>query len=283
VKLPPPPRFNSAAYSLDGMPEILEGWSKPPEVLDGRSGVVRLHQHSALAADFEHLHPNMSASVFGATATSLLADSLRGSESLGAVLEQVSLSVAFPDDTLGNQLKQVARLIKARTALGTERDVFFVRVPRFDTHSDGVSALEWLFGDVDTALGAFVGEMRAQGVWESIVVQSASEFGRTLVSNGQGTDHGWGGNMFTLGGAVRGGRIHGHFPPTLSVDGSLSIGRSGRLIPTTAWEGMWKALAQWFGVRDERLADVLPNLANFGDSHLLTSEQLFHADGGGTL
>jgi len=271
---PASPRFRSAAYSLKGVPEVLEGWDRPPEVLDAKSGVIRLHQHAHLADHFARLHTNESASIFSATATRLLAESLRGSEALGSILSQMTLNVTFPDSELGWQLKQVSRLIRARSALGSERDVFFVQVPRFDTHSDSVSVLEWLFGDVDTALGAFVAEMKAQGTWDSVVVQSVSEFGRALVSNGQGTDHGWAGNHFTLGGKVRGGRIHGRFPSTLRTDGPLSIGRAGRLIPTTAWEGMWKPLAQWFGVHDERLADVMPNLANFEDSYLLTKDQL---------
>ena len=93
----------------------------------------------------------------------------------------------------------------------------------------------------------------------------------TLASFAQG----WGGNHWTAGGAVRGGRIHGAFPASLSVEGSLSIGRSGRLIPTSPWEAIWHALAGWMGVDEERMAAVLPNKDNFAAAQLLSTADVF--------
>jgi uncharacterized protein (DUF1501 family) len=99
------------------------------------------------------------------------------------------------------------RIIQARGALGAGRDAFFVKLGGFDTHLDVAAGLARGLRDVDAALASFAAEMRLQGVWGNVTVVSASEFGRTLTSNGLGTDHGWGGNHFVCGGAVRGGQV----------------------------------------------------------------------------
>ena len=115
------------------------------------------------------------------------------------------------------------------------------------------------------------------GLWEQVVLLSASDFGRTLSSNGLGTDHGWGGNNFLIGGGLSGGKVLGSYPNAtqLGKGGALNIGR-GRVIPTTSWEAVWQPLAQWMGVEDEaRLATVLPNLANFPQEARLAREEVF--------
>ena len=126
------------------------------------------------------------------------------------------------------------------------------------------------------ALSAFVTEMKVQARWQDVTVVSTSEFGRTITSNGAGTDHGWAGNHFVLGGSVRGGQIFGTYPNDLTDSGEQSMGR-GRIIPTTPWEGVWAPVAEWFGVGQERMAEVLPNLANFQlDEHIVRAETMFH-------
>ena len=118
--------------------------------------------------------------------------------------------------------------------------------------------LEENFAEIDAALASFVAEMEAQGRWGDVAVLSVSEFGRTITSNGAGTDHGWGGNHFVLGGAVKGGQVFGQYPDDLSDDGPLSTGR-GRIIPTTPWDGVWAPMAEWLGVEAGSMAEVLPN------------------------
>jgi cullin-associated NEDD8-dissociated protein 1 len=110
-------------------------------------------------------------------------------------------------------------------------------------HSGLSMSLPKQLGFVDHAMKSFREEMQAQGMWEQVVVVQGSEFGRTLTSNGDGTDHAWGGNYFVAGGAVRGGRILGQFPADLTEAGPQSVGR-GRLLPTAAWEHTWNAVAQ---------------------------------------
>ena len=140
------------------------------------------------------------------------------------------------------------------SVLRTERDVFYVRLGGFDHHNEVLEALSTRFGQVDAALAAFVTEMKAQRVWDSVVVQETSEFGRTLASNGRGTDHAWGGNQIVYGGAVNGTRILGEFPSHLgeSADNPVSIG-GGRILPTTSWESIWAPVAEWMGVGAEDL------------------------------
>eukprot|EP00966_Prymnesium_polylepis_P179122 4147326-Prymnesium_polylepis.1 len=118
--------------------------------------------------------------------------------------------------------------------------------------------------------------MKLKGTWDDVALVTLSDFGRTLTSNGRGTDHAWGGNHMVLGGSVRGSQILGQYPATLAESDAnpLNIGR-GRLIPTTPWEGVWNGLASWFGVDDHDLPTVLPNLHRFGPSHLITEAQLF--------
>ena len=143
----------------------------------------------------------------------------------------------------------------------------------------------WLYGDIELAEGAsvwinaalraFVNEMKSQGRWDDVTVLSASEFGRTITSNGRGTDHGWGGNHFVLGGSVNGGKIHGTYPDDLTTSSALNTGR-GRIIPTTPWEGLWRPVGEWFGVDPEHEDAVLPNLRNFdADAHIIRTGDLF--------
>merc|ERR1711991_396184 len=134
--------------------------------------------------------------------------------------------------------------------------------------------LDTLFGDVDDGINTFATEMKAQGIWDDVVVLTVSDFGRTLTSNGQGTDHGWGGNHIIAGGGVRGGQMFGEFPPSLTDDGPLSIGR-GRLIPTSSWESIWNAITQWFGVLPGQLAEVMPNARNFAPTQLRQRGEVF--------
>ena len=170
----------------------------------------------------------------------------------------------------------MAKLIKVSADLRTERGAYYVSLGGFDTHKDNGPQLEKLFGDMNAALKAFVNEIKSQGRWDDVLVVSVSDFGRTITSNGLGTDHGWGGNHFVLGGSVNGGKIHGSYPDDLTPESPLNSGR-GRLIPTTPWEGLWRPVSEWFGVEPAQMNTVLPNLGNFNNTDaIIRTEALFN-------
>jgi len=177
---------------------------------------------------------------------------------------------------LETQLKQVARIMGGRELLGTDRSTFSVSLSGFDAHSSIQQQLNIPLEDVDASLDSFVAEMKAQGWWDEVVIVVASEFGRALESNGQGTDHGWGGNYMVLGGSVKGGRVLGEYPDI--SEGSPLLMPGGRVIPTTPWESIWNGIAQWMGVTDDnQLDEVLPLRKNF--PKLYTKDDVFESSG----
>jgi hypothetical protein len=139
---------------------------------------------------------------------------------------------------VGPQLRNVARLIKARASLQTERAAFVVKYGGWDTHSDALDRVAGGFQQVSDGLAAFRDEMKKQGVWDDVVVLTMSEFGRTITPNNQGTDHAWAGNVHLVGGGIKGGQILGQYPTSLEPSGDFDVGR-GRMLPTTPWEAIW--------------------------------------------
>lgn len=169
---------------------------------------------------------------------------------------------AFPRrSVLADQLRTAARVIAVRAKLGVKRQVFFVDEVGYDTHEAQDEYLPPLLDGVDRALDAFHGVMRSIGASELVTTFTTAEFGRTLSSNGKGTDHGWGNHHVVLGGAVRGRRVAGRLPDLrLGSDDDVD---EGRILPTLAVEQYAGALARWFGLPEGELPDVFPNLPRF--------------------
>lgn len=158
---------------------------------------------------------------------------------------------------LANQLLAVAQTLAARTTLGVQRQVFYVSLGSFDTHDGQNQRQGTLLSKVDHALDYFNSALNALGIIDSVAVYTASEFGRTFDSNGDGTDHGWGGHHMIMGGAVKGGDIYGRYP-------DFTADRVGRwIIPNLAVDQYISTLAQWMGVPEATLLQILPNLGNF--------------------
>ncbi len=170
-------------------------------------------------------------------------------------------ATAFPGSFLGQQLQAVANTIAIRDALLINRQVFFVAIGGFDTHSNQVDDLPGLQTQIDQAVVAFYLAMQEIGLGSDVTLFTASDFGRTLAINGDGTDHGWGSHHFVIGDAVQGQRIYGDMPP---YDfGHDQDAGNGRLIPTTSVEQFAEPLGRWFGLSDAEIATALPNLSNF--------------------
>ena len=278
--------YRTDAWSINGQKRLLAG-TRPPWILDKTAGIVAWQRQGALGSYMQRLHTNESNSPFSELVGDRMSDTIYSSQYMGTLLDTAPIATTFPhyDDTyqvnhdLSKQLEQVAKVIYTRDAREVERDIFYVQSNGYDTHNEVINALLKNYHLVDTALEAFASEMKLQGLWNNIVIQAASEFGRTMVGNGRGTDHGWGGNMFTLGGKVRGRRVHGVFPNDLRMDSdTMYTGSSGRVIPTTGWEAVWKPLAEWMGVSPSGMATILPNRDNFPAEQLITKEQMFVED-----
>jgi uncharacterized protein (DUF1501 family) len=185
------------------------------------------------------------------------------------------LTTVFPSgNTLADQLKMVARLIQGRGVLGVRRQVFLVSLGGFDLHDNLIRDHGGLLGKVSDAMKAFYDATVELGLAQQVTAFTASDFGRTLASNGDGSDHGWGGHHFVVGGAVRGKRFYGTAPPLSVADTKDSAGNylpanqwhvgQGRLLPSTSVDQYAATLARWFGVGSAELPGVLPNLVNFG-------------------
>ena len=162
---------------------------------------------------------------------------------------------------LASQLNIVARMIFARSSLSTNRQVFFVSLGGFDNHDfllDRHGAQLQQLNDAVSAFYGWLGEMQMQN---NVTLFTASDFGRTLTSNGDGSDHGWGSHHFVVGGAVQGGEMYGTFPQV--TFGTNEDIRQGNLLPTTSVDQYAATFARWLGVPDSSVPDVLPNIANF--------------------
>ena len=177
-----------------------------------------------------------------------------------------AINTVFPQSQLGTQLQTVARLIAARDSLDMQRQIFFVATGGFDSHDDQNDNQPGLLGGVSDAIAAFHAATVELNVASNVTTFTQSDFGRTLTSNGDGTDHAWGGNQLVVGGAVNGGDLYGDFP-TLEIGGPEDVG-GGRMIPSTSADQYAATLAKWFGIPDADLGVVAPNLANFSQRDL---------------
>lgn len=177
-------------------------------------------------------------------------------------------ATVFPTgNSLADQLKMVARLIQGRNELGAKRQVFLVSLGGFDLHDNLISQHPGLLDKVSSAMTAFHDATVEMGVADKVTAFTGSDFGRTLASNGDGSDHGWGGHHFIVGGAVNGQRFYGTAPPvsvgsTSALADQWHVGQ-GRLLPTTSVDQYAATLARWFGVDDSEMATVVPNIAYY--------------------
>jgi uncharacterized protein (DUF1501 family) len=208
-------------------------------------------------------HENLMRTAFGQATDR----AMENSDLLGGILDAAApLQTTFPDTDLGGQLGMIARLIGVREQLGLKRQVFFARLGGWDLHDSQVGAHEELLSELSDAMKAFHDATVELQVPNDVTTFTASDFGRTLVTNGDGSDHGWGSHHFVMGGAVRGGEFYGNMPD-LSVGGPDDT-NNGRWIPTVSVDEYNATLAKWFGVSDSDLPVILPNIGRFAQPDL---------------
>jgi len=198
----------------------------------------------------------------------IITDSKSNAIQFDSALASVApFSTNFNSDILSQKMQMVAKTIAARTTLGMSRQVFYVDLDGFDNHDEVLTNHGYLMTEVNAAIESFYNVLVEMGMQNQVTLFTMSEFGRTLTSNGNGTDHGWGGNCLVMGGAVNGQDIYGQYPD-LYLGNAIDTG-DGVLIPSTSCDEYFAELALWFAdngtstLSTTQLTDIFPNIANF--------------------
>jgi len=192
---------------------------------------------------------------------------------VGKVLNSVltgpsGITTVFPNNGLGGQLAQVARIIRSRQTLGVSRQIFFVSTGGYDNHDGLLAAQQGLLTGLNGALSSFYDATIELGMENAVTTFTESDFNRTFGPNGNnGTDHAWGSHQLMVGGAVNGGRMYGTFP-NLAIAGPDDVGNRGLWLPSTSVEQYGATMSSWFGVNSVQLDSVFPNLINFPTRNL---------------
>lgn len=230
----------------------------------GSDGDIAREQLFAFLSQQDFSHRNVFRKDVVASAARGISNQLDFAE----ILESAAPSTAaFPETPLGGQLSSVATSIGLRRALNVNRQVFYTSIGGFDTHDNQVNELPSLQAQIAGAVSAFRDAMIAEGVWDDVVVFTMSDFGRTVIGNGNGSDHGWGSHHFVAGGSVTGGQIYGDIPE-IDLGSQRYTERRGRLIPTVSVEQYAATLGDWFGLDNDELSQALPNLNRFSTPNL---------------
>jgi uncharacterized protein (DUF1501 family) len=244
-------------YSISsGGPTALSGYN-------GANGATRL---AALEALLAQSHPDPLTRTYA----SKMSNAIDWYNTTQAALAGAPpITTPFPDSNpVGDALKEIAKMISVRGALSAKRQIFFVSYGSFDTHDDQLDDQPSLLSTISQALGAFYAATEELGVSNAVTTFTMSEFARTLNTDGDGTDHAWGGIQFVMGGSVVGQRLYGTpaasggLFPDQTLDGPDCLAR-GQMIPATSCDQYSATLARWLGVSDCDLATIFPYLANF--------------------
>jgi len=231
------------------------------------SGYMNLAKNNAIdsLAEMEYIN------VFEKTMGSLTKQTNESNEIFRIALQKLNpITTEFSDTNLSNDLKKAAEVISIQEHLGANRQIFFVNYGGWDHHNDLKAQQSNALPVLANALKEFNDAMEEIGMKDKVVTFTVSDFARTLTTNGNGSDHAWGGNNMIMGGPVNGGQILGEYP-SLSLDGDYNLSSRGRLLPTTSVDEFYAELALWYGASPNDLDYILPNLCNFYSSSGCTS------------
>mmetsp|Transcript_19992 Transcript_19992/g.37454 ORF Transcript_19992/g.37454 Transcript_19992/m.37454 type:complete len:323 (+) Transcript_19992:60-1028(+) len=269
--------LRTTSFSIAGTSTWSQGFNTNTEIIHRSKGAVRFKQYDELKEVVGNITSRQHRHIYSEEYVQQLSEAIQSSENLGAMMDKAKLQTTYDtSSSLAKQLHQVARLIATREERKAERDFFFVELGGFDTHNEVINVLIDKFGEVDGALRGFVQELEAQNIFQDVVLVTSSDFGRTLTTNGQGTDHAWAGNHIVLGGNINGGRVFNDFPSSLIEGNEQDAGR-GRLIPKYPWESIMVPISEWLGVTHTQRGSVFPNLANFNSTHIISQSSLFRS------
>ena len=198
---------------------------------------------------------------FKQTYMNILRQAQNNHEDFQSAVSTVKLNTGFSSSQLSKDLKMLAKTIASSKKLGMKRQTFYVLYHGWDHHSELLKNHEEMLKVLDNALYEFTNSLDEIGASKNVVTFTSSDFGRSLTSNGNGTDHAWGGNSIIMGEAINGGKIFGKYP-SLELESSLDIG-GGVLIPTVSTDNLYDKLLKWYGINDKYINKILPNLKNF--------------------
>ena len=257
--------------SLSGANVLQSGTTTVPYITDP-AGVVELRKYDqdpTLKLAVDDILGQHYQSIYSKTLAQANRKSIDASVEFKSALD--SLSTPFDPTALNGytqtykRLSMVTKIMEARTALSMNRQIFFVERGGWDHHNELVAPQSALFTELNDAIEIFWSEVVNLGLENNVVLYTASDFGRTLTSNGSGSDHAWGGNHFIIGGSVAGGEIYGSYPAL--AGGSNDLGR-GRILPSTSVDAYMGELASWYGVPSSEISTVIPNINNFNFANL---------------
>ncbi|MEM6883435.1 MAG: DUF1501 domain-containing protein [Verrucomicrobiota bacterium] len=178
------------------------------------------------------------------------------------LVDDSAVASLFPDTKFGQDMRAAAKTVKAQQNLGLRRSTQYVQRGGWDHHGELLVTQSGMLDEFSQSISAYQQSLLHLGVADDVVTYTASDFGRTLRSNGRGTDHAWGGVQMVFGNPVQGGKVYGTFP-SLVLDGSSDVGQGGRILPTTSIDEFFAEMACWFGVQASDMSSVLPNLSEF--------------------
>lgn len=205
------------------------------------------------------------ANVFQQTLGTLTNQTLDTFEAFKNAVSTIQLNTAFSSHYLSQNMKMVTRVIAARDALGMCRQTFFMTFGGWDHHNEVINNQQYMLGVLSNAISELFSGLQEIGMEDKVTLFTISDFARTLTSNGNGSDHAWGGNAIVAGGAVNGKEIYGTFPDLYVNNNPLVVSPRGNLIPTTSTDEYFAELALWFGVSPSDLHLILPNIGQFYD------------------
>lgn len=267
-----------ASISTKGRPALLVGGTNIPYAIDPNGiqrfeGITEGDFASARGAAYRRIMSAALAdgnrSVYERGFAQVQASALENALKFQQALANAPSFEGLPEgngDGLVTQLRTVAKIISARNDFDVSRQVFFVEDIGFDLHDRHMSSQPNLLAALDRAIGGFSDALKTMGAWDQVVTFTQSDFGRTLTSNGDGSDHAWSGLQFVLGGATNGGQIYGSYP-ILELGQPNEVG-GGIFIPDISVDQYAATLARWFGVTEGDLPAICPNLANFSQPRL---------------
>ena len=245
---------NNATPDNLGVESVVPWW--------GNSGFVSQLRDQTVNNLIEDVYSNIFQDTYG----SLTRQTIESIDLFKASLaKKPNVNTNFSESRLSQDMRMMAEVISVRNELGNNRQIFFTTFGGWDHHDEVLNNQDRMIPILGNALAEFQDALEELGLADKVVTFTISDFGRTLTSNGNGSDHAWGGNQIIMGGMVDGGKIFGTYP-NFDLDDPLNLDERGRFIPTTSVDEFYAELALWFGVSPNDLDYILPNLCNFYSS-----------------